>query len=49
MGNRMTAAYMSAGHPGIAWITSSGNILINNQSGASRTSAQFTITYPLRS
>ncbi|QYM76925.1 hypothetical protein [Leucobacter luti] len=45
--NRQAAAWLDGGYAGVAWIRPNGTIAVANRSGASRSSAQFTITYAL--
>ena len=44
--NRQAAAWMNGGYAGVAWVRWDGTIAVANRTGATRTSAQFTIVYP---
>ncbi|WP_053352696.1 hypothetical protein [Leucobacter musarum] len=44
--NRQAAAWLNGGYAGVAWVRSNGTIAVANQTGATRTSAQFTVSYP---
>lgn len=45
--NRQAAAWLEGGYAGVAWVRPNGTVAVANRSGATRNSAQFTLTYPL--
>ncbi|WP_198008465.1 hypothetical protein [Leucobacter salsicius] len=45
--NRFAAAWLAGGYVGTAFVRSNGTVAVANRSGATRTSSQFTIVYPL--
>lgn len=43
--NRVGSAYLGSGYTGVAVVSTAGNVTVYHQSGATRTSAQITITF----